>query len=87
MGGFLKLGVHLLGPYRKDYSILGSMLSPCILGNYHLLGMNRHEHSRCDYVAPTRWGLHYSGSWLCFFLHLTPYYMEPQKGRAKTIDL
>ena len=35
-GGFPKLGVPFWGPHNKDYSILGSILGPPILGNYHI---------------------------------------------------
>ena len=36
-GDFLKLGGTLFrGPYNKDYSILGSILGPLILGKYHI---------------------------------------------------
>ena len=36
-GGFTKIrGTILGGPNSKDYSILGSILGPLILGNYHM---------------------------------------------------
>ena len=35
-GGFPKLGVPFWGSHNKDYSILGSILGPPILGNYHI---------------------------------------------------
>ena len=35
-GSFPKLGYPYWGPYNKDYSILGSILGPPILGNYHV---------------------------------------------------
>ena len=39
--GFPKIrGTFWGGPYNKDYSNLGSILGPLILGNYHILKLN-----------------------------------------------
>ena len=38
--GFPKIRGYLLGgPYDKDYSVLGSILGPLILGNYQLFSL------------------------------------------------
>ena len=40
-GGFLTLGIPLLGgPNNKEYTILGSILGPLILGGYHIFQSN-----------------------------------------------
>ena len=38
-GGFPKLGVPFGRPYNKDYSILGSILGPLVLGDNNVNGV------------------------------------------------